>query len=167
VFTAPKVIAGGASIVFRLVVDDGQTTSAPDQVTILVMGFNAPPSCVAAKPSQSLLWPPNHKLEAIAITGVSDPDSQALSITITGVTQDEPTNGTGDGDTGPDAVLQGATVLLRAERSGNHDGRVYLIRFTAADAQGAACTGIVSVGVPHSVKTAPVNSGQAFDSTKP
>ena len=167
VFTAPPVLANGAPIVFRLVVDDGLTTSVPDQVTVLVVGLNAAPSCVAAQPSQGLLWPPNHRLEAITITGVSDPEQQALSITITGVTQDEPTNGLGDGDTGTDAVLQGATVLLRAERSGNRDGRVYVIRFTAADAQGATCTGAVSVGVPHNVKKAPVNSGQAFDSTKP
>ena len=43
----------------------------------------------------------------------------------TPVTQDEPVNGLGDGDTGPDAVTLSDGILLRAERSGTGDGRVY------------------------------------------
>ena len=53
----------------------------------------------------------------VNILRAQDPDNNA-TITITGVTQDEPTNGLGDGDTGPDAIINGNTVLLRAERSG-------------------------------------------------
>ena len=42
-----------------------------------------------------------------------------VTITIDGVTQDEATNGLGDGDTPIDAVINAdGTVLLRAERSG-------------------------------------------------
>jgi hypothetical protein len=80
---------------------------------------------------------------------VSDPDDPDVRISITGVTQDEPLNGLGDGDTTPDAVLQGGSVLLRAERSGLGTGRIYTVTFSATDTKGAACTGTIAVCVPH------------------
>jgi hypothetical protein len=56
----------------------------------------------------------------------TDPDGDPVTVVIAGVTQDEPTNGLGDGDVSPDAVLSGgSTVQLRAERSGLGNGRVY------------------------------------------
>jgi hypothetical protein len=55
-------------------------------------------------------------------------------------------------------------VLLRAERAGTRDGRVYRIAFTASDAEGSA-SGTVMVTVPQSVKRPAVDSGLAFDST--
>jgi hypothetical protein len=42
--------------------------------------------------------------------------------------------------------------MLRAERSGKGNGRVYQVDFTADDGQGGSCTGSVNVGVPHSMK---------------
>ena len=148
-FTAPPVGANGAAIVFRLVVNDGSAASAPDTVTITVRDANQPPSCALAKASPGLLWPPNHKLVAIAVQGVSDPEDRDVQITITGVTQNEPLDGLGDGDTTPDAVLQGGSVLLRAERSGLGTGRIYSVAFLATDIQGAACAGSITVCVPH------------------
>ena len=56
---------------------------------------------------------------------MADPEDHGVTVTVTGVTQDEPINGSGDGDTSPDAVLQGGAALVRAERSGNGTGRVY------------------------------------------
>jgi hypothetical protein len=72
-----------------------------------------------------------------------------VRISITGVIQDEPLNGLGDGDTTPDAVLQGGSALLRAERSGLGTGRIYTVTFSATDTRGAACTGTIAVCVPH------------------
>jgi hypothetical protein len=48
----------------------------------------------------------------VGITGVTDPNNNAI-ITITGVTQDEPTNGQGDGDTAIDAIINGDGTVLR------------------------------------------------------
>ncbi|HEY3216695.1 MAG TPA: hypothetical protein VGK93_09415 [Candidatus Eisenbacteria bacterium] len=76
-------------------------------------------------------------------------------------------NGLGDGDTSPDAVLQGASVLLRAERSGNGTGRVYTVAVTAAAASGATCTGRVAVGVPHDRRDVCLDEGQGYDSLRP
>ena len=62
---------------------------------------------------------------------------QGAKVTITGVTQDEPTNGLGDGDTALDSIINAdGTVLLRAERSGKGSGRVYTITIVAEDASG-------------------------------
>jgi hypothetical protein len=112
---------------------------------------NRPPDCSTASVDQTLLWPPNHKYRSVTVGGVTDPDGDPVTVTIDGVTQDEPTNGRGDGDQSPDAAAgsTSATVQLRAERSGTGDGRVYEIGFTAADDKGASCKGGVTVGVPH------------------
>lgn len=105
------------------------------------------------------------------LRGASDPDGDTVAITVTGVTQDEPTNGLGDGDTGPDAELgtgtAANTVELRAERSGTGDGRVYRVAYTATDPAGASCTGTVIVEAPHNQKDKAVDSGGNYDSTKP
>ena len=90
-------------------------------MTVTVNNINDPPVSSNALPSIAVLWPPNHGMVKVAITGVTDPNQNA-TITITGVTQDEPTNGSGDGDTDVDAVINNdGTVLLRAERAGDGD----------------------------------------------
>jgi probable HAF family extracellular repeat protein len=113
-----------------------------------------PPACGMARPDVPMLWPPNHKLVQIQIVGISDPDNHPLSIAVTGVTQDEPVNGLGDGNTSPDAVPQETgMILLRAERAGGGNGRVYRVHFRADDGLGGVCTGSVSVIVPKNMKS--------------
>lgn len=163
-FIAPFVSAGGEDLEFQLSVDDGYGGSATDNVVIHVQNANDPPLAGAAQPTIGLLWPPTHGLVAVGITGVSDPDNNA-TIVITSVTQDEPTNGQGDGDTAIDAIIDGESVLVRAERSGKGDGRVYHIHFTASDLEGSA-SGVVKVTVPQSKKKAAVDGGELFNSTE-
>ena len=85
------------------------------------------------------------------------------------MTQDEPVNGRDDGDTSPDAVLQGDKVLLRIERGGNGNGRVYRVNFSANDGQGGVCNGSVNVTVPKSMQSGntAVDDGQIYNSTLP
>ncbi len=78
----------------------------------------------------------------------------------------------GDGRFAPDGAGVGTpTAYLRAERSGAKtvpgNGRVYHIGFTAADGNGAACSGEVVVGVPHDQHAAPIDDGALYDSTLP
>ncbi|MGA9752547.1 MAG: CARDB domain-containing protein, partial [Acidobacteriota bacterium] len=109
-----------------------------------------PIDCSKALANPSILWPPNHKLVPISITGVIAPAGDTVTVSITGITQDEPGKGVGDGDTCPDGFGVGTSqAQVRAERSGTGNGRVYVISFTATDAHGAACNGVVKVGVPH------------------
>ncbi|MFO0875713.1 MAG: PKD domain-containing protein [Phycisphaerales bacterium] len=168
-FTAPQVGVGGATLTFRLTVDDGYGGTDHDDVVITIHDLNSPPNCALAKASPEQLWPPNHKMVKVCIVGVTDPDNNLVTITVTSVTQDEPINGLGDGDTGPDAVIQGSTVLLRAERSGIGDGRVYRINFTASDGVGGVCSGYVTVCVPHDQGQGStcIDSGQVYNSLGP
>ncbi|HEY3158876.1 MAG TPA: tandem-95 repeat protein [Vicinamibacterales bacterium] len=193
-FRTPLVAAGGEVLVFHLVVNDGLSDSPSDEVLVNVLNVNDPPACNLARPSINTLWPPNHKLVPIEILGVTDPQKDNVKIRITRVTQDEPVRrarrsddrdddddrdhkddrdedddddgGRGDLNTSPDAVIQGSSLLLRAERSAKGDGRVYMIRFVA-DGQGGSCKGTVTVGVPRSKNRAPIDSGQRYDSTRP
>lgn len=159
-FDVPFVSAGGEDFTFKLTVDDGDGGTSTDTVVIHVENKNDPPRVDAAQPTVSVLWPPNHQMVAVGVTGVRDPDDNA-TIIITGVTQDEPANGLGDGDMAIDEVIDGGMVLLRAERSGRGDGRVYRVSFTASDFEGSAF-GVVFVTVPHSQKRPAIDSGGVF-----
>ncbi len=167
--TAPSVGPGGEDLVFELTVVDtlGLPSDARDAVTIHVQNLNDPPLCGAAQPTLTTLWPPDHKLVSVGITGVVDPNDDQVTITVTSVTQDEALNGLGDGDTSPDAVVQGDEVLLRSERSGSGNGRVYRVSFAATDSAAGSCAGSITVCVPHSRKGSCTDSGQAYDSTAP
>jgi cysteine-rich repeat protein len=133
---------------------------------------NEPPNCSGAVAMPNELWPPNHKFREISVDGVTDPDGDPIAITIIGISQDEPLNGLGDGNTCPDASGVGAsTASVRAERSGTRkvpgDGRVYHIAFSADDGQGGQCTGTVTVCVPHDQRLGGdcVDQGPMYDST--
>ena len=102
----------------------------------------------------------------ITIEGVTDADGDVVTVTISSIFQDEPTNDLGDGDESPDADGVGTdTAQIRAERSGLENGRVYHIAFNADDGNGGMCSGTVTVGVPHDKKDTPVDDGMLYDST--
>jgi hypothetical protein len=131
---------------------------------------NNPPDCSKAHPSKTSLWPPNHKFVKINVLGVTDPDGDPITIRIDSIFQDEPVNGSGDGNTSPDGKGIGASSAeVRAERQGSGNGRVYHIGFTADDGKGGTCSGVVLVGVPKSMgkKGGPVDDGALYDSTIP
>ena len=133
----------------------------------ITIEVNAPPDCENAYADPDLLWPPNHKWVEVHIYGVTDADGDPVTITVTGVWQDEPTEGLGDGDHSPDALIYTDYVEVRRERSGIEDGRVYHIYYTADDGRGGICECEVTVGVPHDKKDTPVDGGPLYDSTLP
>lgn len=147
--------------------------------TPFTLVINRPPDCSNAKAAVERLWPPNHRLVPVDIVGVTDPDGDPVTITATGVTQDEPVTKKGAGNTHPDAVIIDGKAWVRAERSGGGNGRVYVISFTADDGRGGSSNGSVEVFVPHhrsqnSLKGAPkrgasrrlqlLDDGQNFNS---
>lgn len=151
--------------------DDGNTADG-DGCSHDCKVENQPPDCSNASPSPSELWPPNHQMVNVAITGVTDPDGDPVSVAITDIAQDEPLNTVGDGNTCPDAVLNDdGSADLRAERSGTPkvpgDGRVYHVSFTASDGNGGECTDTVTVCVPHDQRPGHVcvDQGPIYDST--
>ena len=105
--------------------------------------------CLIASPDGP--WSPNHKMRSVTLeVDVSDTCDANPTCSIVGVTSNEPVNGKGDGNTSPDWEITGdLTVDLRAERSGNGDGRVYTITVRCTDASGNFTTSFVTVTVPH------------------
>jgi len=138
---------------FEFTVSDGAGGSDVGLVTITIISVNDIPVCTAAAPSVSQIWPPNHKLVNVTIGGVTDVEG-AITINVTSIFQDEPTNTQGDGNTSIDGYGVGSsTAQVRAERAGTPklpgDGRMYHISFEGIDSNGDKCTGVVKVGVPH------------------
>lgn len=137
---------GTTTITYRAVDEAGNAALATQSVTVI---DDTPPAIVAATSSVTELWPANHKLVDVTVSaGVTDTCSTA-TWKIAGVRSNEPENGTGDGDSGPDWEIVDAThVRLRAERAATGTGRIYTIVIEAADARGNRSTREVAVRVP-------------------
>lgn len=128
--------------------DSGNTSAGTFDVTVV---DSMPPQILSVEATPGVLWPPNHKMIDIAVTVVAidavDPTPVSRIIS---VSSNQPVNGTGDGDIGPDWQITGAlTLKLRSERSQNVD-RVYTITVESVDDAGntntATTTVIVSQG---------------------
>jgi hypothetical protein len=140
-----------------------------DGIAVVDMGAdefttNAPPDCSTAVADPARIWPPNHKMVPIRIL-VTDPNDDPIINTVTGFTQDEPVSGPRYGNTAPDAWVGPYDPMVRAERSGVGNGRVYFIYFTAADNKGGTCEGAIRVCVPHNPKSPCIDDGQIYNST--
>ena len=178
---AAGTLASGASQTFTVTVTAGSGGSIVNTATIagnqpdpnggnnsstVTTSVNHNPICSGASAGPDL-WPPNHKWVWSTISGVTDADGNPVAITITGIWQDEPTNGLGDGDTAVDGQIgSGNSFAVRAERSGTADGRVYHVYFSASDGAGGSCTGSATIGVPHDQgpNGGPVDGGALFNS---
>ena len=111
---------------------------------------------ITVEVAPTTLWPPRHNLVEIqASVLVEDTCDGAAGFVLTSITSDEPDEGLGDGDQPND--IQGAAFgtpdtvfLLRAERGGVGDGRVYTIVYTATDGSGNSTSVTREVIVPKS-----------------
>ena len=153
---------------------DGGLNTTPVLRGLKVSGRNLAPDVSNAAPTRSLIRRLDRKSEMVGILGVVDPEGDDVTVTVTGVTQDEPVAGLWEGDKGPDAVGVGKPeVELRGECNPGTDenpgnGRVYTISFRATDSNGASSTGKVKVMVPASLKwdATAVEDKDKYDSTK-
>ena len=140
--------------IFTLQVDDG--VNLPDSKDIIVEIFDNTVPTIAPLASNYLLWPPNHIMVNIVIEANAT-DNSGLPVTLSAmVTSNEPEDGLGDGDTGPDWTIPvidqntGTIYLqLRRERSGRGNGRVYTVTIIATDGSGNSSATAVNIGVPH------------------
>jgi len=144
-------------------------------VLTVVESTNQDPECASAAPEPREIWPANHEFVSVDVAGVSDADGDPVTVTVTRVTQDEPSGEVqdagvvnkreGDRDCADAIIDPSGTVQLRAERSGRGNGRVYTIWFSASDGQGGSCDGSVQVCVPHDRgNSVCVDDGQKFNS---
>jgi hypothetical protein len=133
-------------------------------------GSSGPPDCSQATPSVSVIWPPNHKMVPVQINGITDPGGLQVTVSITGIMQDEPVDARDEGRSWVDGNGVGTpTAFVRAARSRHGTGRIYFISFTATDTSSQSCSGTVEVFVPHEIDQGsnPVYTGKLFDSTAP
>jgi Regulator of chromosome condensation (RCC1) repeat len=132
---------------------------------------NAPPNCSTVTATPGTISQMRGKMALITLSGATDPDGDALSYQIDGVTQDEYVTGVGD-DTSPDGALTsgGASsnqVLVRSEANSHFNGRVYRIAYTVSDGHGGNCAGTAgpsgtttaTVGVPRKKGGSAIDDG--------
>jgi len=114
-----------------------------------------------------ILWPPNHKYHTISVSDFvldvydeNDIDVDIDNIIIMNVSSDEPEKSNGDGNTVDDIVIiDNQTLMLRSERKGNSDGRVYTINFKVADFFENTAHESFQICVPKSKKSDAIDSG--------
>jgi len=140
------------STVVTLTVSDGQL-SDDDEVVVTIEDTTPPEVTLTLDPAA--LWPPNHKLASIHATVVAtDACDGAPVVRLLSITSDEPDDGLGDGDE-PDDIQEETLgtadfdFLLRSERQGPVDGRVYTVCYEAEDESGNVGTGCATVVVTH------------------
>lgn len=138
---------------FTLTVDDGLGGTSSDEVTVHVVDTTAPTITVSLSPS--VLWPVNHKLREVAATiQVSDACDPNPAVELVSITSSEAPDALGAGKTSVDIVgasfgTDDRTFFLRAERSGNGNGRIYAVTYRARDASGNVGVASATVTVPH------------------
>lgn len=106
-----------------------------------------PPTIVSLTPSETSLWPPNHKYHAVSIAAVAT-DANGADISgqcsIVSASSNEP-------NTDHDFVMTGPlSIDLRAERLGGGDGRRYTVAVECTDSGGLSATATALVSVPKS-----------------
>jgi hypothetical protein len=117
--------------------DHDDPTELIDTIVTAELRRVSPPSI-----SLGTLWPPNHKMVDVGL-GVTSPFV---------VYSDEDDGGTADAS---------GSLLLRAERAGTGDGRVYLIATTSTDAFGVTTDHCLTVVVPKSQSASAIASVNA------
>lgn len=153
VITSLLVFGAGAD----LVADDAFET--PPFLASQFEGFvfDTTPPEIEVTVDPSTLWPPDHRMvEVEATITVEDDVDPNPTVRLVSIVSSEDDDGLGDGHTTTD--VQAAELgtadrefLLRAERSGTGEGRVYLITYEAEDAAGNVAEATAEVIVPHNL----------------
>ena len=129
------------------------STSCSFKVTVI---DNEPPT-ITVSLTPTLLWPPDHTMRNIAATVTITDNCPGTTFVLESITSNEPDNGLGDGDFPND--IQEADFdtddlffMLRAERSGLGNNRIYTATYTATDASDNTASASATVTVPHSIR---------------
>jgi hypothetical protein len=169
---APSLFAAGCppggetSVTFSST--DSSLNSGSASSSIFVQDTTAP--LVTCGSRKAELWPPNHQFVDVGLSfsaaDVCDTNPLTIAITVSSDEDAAVAAGAGGAKHCPDVQIQpDGRVLLRAERSGAGDGRVYVINVRATDSCGNVGLCQVPVMVPYNRSStgAAVDSGQAYD----
>jgi hypothetical protein len=133
--------------------EDGSDPES-DSATVTVADTEAPVVRVTVEPFE--LWPPNRRMHEVEVqVSVSDRCSGEgdYEVELIAATSSEPDNGRGDANTvndiqGADVGSDDRDVMLRAERTGNGNGRVYTLTYRVTDRSGNETEAEAKVYVP-------------------
>lgn len=138
----------GTTNVLLTVMDPRGATSQASATVTVVDSTGPDVSGVSASPDS--IWPPNHQMVPVTISYAATDNCSGANCVLS-VTSNEPVNGLGDGDTGPDwVIVDNHHILVRAERAGKGSGRVYTVRIDCTDGAGNHTIRTVTVRVPKS-----------------
>jgi len=110
----------------------------PQSITVKVDTTVPTIDAATVSPDSLPLWPPDHLLVPVdLIVAVSDTNPESIEATwyIVDVTHNQ-LGMTGDGDIDPDWEFAGQSLLLRRERSGGDEVRIYTVTIVAEDIAG-------------------------------
>jgi hypothetical protein len=169
---APDLFPAGCGVgeasTVNFTATDACSNASMDSSTVTVTDTTPPE--VTCEIEELSLWPSDHKFVEVGFEFEASDlcDTNPLDIDIAVTSDEDPALelGSGDGIHCPDAIVQeDNSVLLRAERAGTGDGRVYTVTVTATDNCGnvASCSREVTVPMSQNPKDLAVDSGQAFD----
>jgi hypothetical protein len=135
-----------------VVCSDQETTTVVCHA--IVEDATPPEILVALDPTE--LWPPNHRLIDVHADVIATDTCSTTTAVLESITSSEPDNAVGNGDGNTVNDIQEADIgtndfdfLLRAERAGSGEGRVYTVSYTATDSTGNQTTAEATVLVPH------------------
>ena len=127
---------------------DGAGNEGSSSFKVTVRDTTAP-AIGSVTPSQSVLWPPDHRMVALTVAVAATDRVNVPVCSISGITSSEVINGLGDGDMAPDwSIGSGLTFQLRAERSGKGPGRTYTVTVSCRDSAGNQSSSSTTVKVP-------------------
>ncbi|WP_228850323.1 T9SS type A sorting domain-containing protein [Aegicerativicinus sediminis] len=137
---------GTTTNTFVLTNSMGETATCSFNVTVF---DSEPPVILELNETYEPIWPANHKMVPIYIEYVTS-DNCNIAFTELLISSNEPENGLGDGDKSPDwEIIDEHNILLRAERSGNGNGREYYIVIRIFDDSWNYTERQINVIVPH------------------
>ena len=147
VATVP-VSADGVTTLTYFARDNAGNQEAAKTLTVRV--DKSGPTITGLPGAGCTLWPPNHRLVQVAtVTAESSVSGIVAGSLSVSATSNEPAAGLGSGNAGPDVVINGGLVFLRAERSALGTGRLYTIAATVTDLAGNVVNASASCSVPH------------------
>lgn len=139
----------------------------------VIVGLDMGKPVISIEAGTAKLWPANHNYQTISLDDlgitVTDNCDQNLSLAdviIARVWSDEAENASGnsDGNTNRDMVIAAdcRSVMLRAERNTNSNGRVYTLKLEVMDENGNIGKADYKVKVPITNGGGAVDNGQAY-----